>query len=202
VKPSEIYFSVDVETDGPVPGVNSMLSLGCAAFDHLGTALGTFSANLLPLPEGQPNPKTMAWWATQPAAWQACQQNQRPSAHVMPEFAQWVTSLAGENAKPVFAAWPVGFDFMFVYWYLMRFHGDSPFSHHALDIRSFAMAYLQLDYRQAHKTCLYKHLKTRLNRPDANRHVALDDAIAQGELLVALLAANRQRHVGPSKTEP
>lgn len=193
MKPTEVYFSVDIETDGPVPGVNSMLSMGCAAFDRLGSRLGTFSANLLPLPDGQTDPKTMAWWATQAQAWQACQQNPQCPGRVMPEFAQWVSTTAGSNAKPVFAAWPVGFDFSFVYWYLMHFHGESPFSHHALDIRSYAMAYLQLDYRQAHKSALYKHLKARLTTNRVNSHIALEDAIEQGELLVALLAANRER---------
>jgi len=41
----EVYFSRDVEADGPIPGPNSMLSLGCAAFkdDRL---QNTFSVNL------------------------------------------------------------------------------------------------------------------------------------------------------------
>jgi len=29
----EIYISTDVETDGPIPGPNSMLSFGSAAFE-------------------------------------------------------------------------------------------------------------------------------------------------------------------------
>jgi hypothetical protein len=194
MKPAEIYFSVDVETDGPIPGVNSMLSLGCAAFDPEGQALGTYSANLKPLPQATPDPKTMAWWATQPKAWQACQDNQREAAQVMPEFAKWVLSLTGENVKPVFAAWPVGFDFTYVYWYLIQFHGQSPFSHHALDIRSFAMAFMNITYRSCHKSKLQKRLKDRLSLSHHHDHIALHDAIEQGELLVALLAANRDMH--------
>jgi hypothetical protein len=194
LKPAELYFSVDVEADGPIPGVNSMLSLGCAVFDPDGHALGTYSANLKPLPDATPNEKTMAWWATQPKAWEACQQNPREPSEVMPEFAQWVLATAGENVKPVFAAWPVGFDFTYVYWYLMRFHGHSPFSHHALDIRSFAMAFMNLTYRSAHKSKLQKRLKDRLNLSHHHDHIALHDAIEQGELLVALLAANRDLH--------
>ena len=194
VKPPEVYFSVDIEADGPIPGINSMLSLGCAAFDPDGNALGTYSANLKPLPEATPDPNTMAWWATQPAAWQACQEDQREPSEVMPEFAKWVWTTAGENVKPVFAAWPVGFDFTHVYWYLIRFHGHSPFSHHALDIRSFAMAFMNLTYRSAHKSKLKKRLKDRLNLTHHHDHIAVHDAIEQGELLVALLAANRDLH--------
>jgi hypothetical protein len=39
----------------------------------------------------------------------------------------------------------------FVYWYLIRFGSESPFSHSALDIKSFAMALLRTDFRQSTK---------------------------------------------------
>lgn len=191
----EVYFSTDIEADGPIPGANSMLSLGCAAFNMDGQQIGTFSANLTPLAEASQCPKTMAWWATQPNAWAACQENQRDPLEVMPDFAKWVWTTAGDNVKPVFAAWPVGFDFTYVYWYLMRFVGQSPFSHHALDIRSYAMAYLNLTYRDSHKSTLRKRLKDRLNLSHHHDHIALHDAIEQGELLVALLAANRAKSI-------
>ena len=42
----EIYVSTDVETDGPIPGPNSMLSFGSAAFTASKDLLGTFTANL------------------------------------------------------------------------------------------------------------------------------------------------------------
>ena len=67
----EIYVSTDVETDGPMVGKNSMLSLGSAAYTADKQLLGTFSANLDALPGATPDPKTMDWWTTQPAAWAA-----------------------------------------------------------------------------------------------------------------------------------
>ena len=42
----EIYISVDIETDGPIPGPNSMLSFGAAAFSDDGKLVDTHSANL------------------------------------------------------------------------------------------------------------------------------------------------------------
>ncbi|MFZ5510660.1 MAG: hypothetical protein ACOZCP_11460, partial [Pseudomonadota bacterium] len=47
----EIYVSTDIETDGPVAGKHSMLSLGSAAYLADKGLLSTFSANLEPLPE-------------------------------------------------------------------------------------------------------------------------------------------------------
>lgn len=57
----------------------------------------------------------------------------------MREYAVW---LKGLPRKPVFVAYPAGFDFTFVYRYLIRFTGHSPFSHSALDIKTYAMASL------------------------------------------------------------
>ena len=59
---AEIYVSTDIEADGPIPGPNSMLSIGAAAFLHDKTLVSTFSANLEPLPGAAGDVKTMEWW--------------------------------------------------------------------------------------------------------------------------------------------
>ena len=59
---SEIYVSTDIETDGPVPVVNSMLSFGSAAYLADKTLIGTFTANLETLPGAEPDPRTTEWW--------------------------------------------------------------------------------------------------------------------------------------------
>ncbi len=55
----------------------------------------------------------------------------------MSAYVTWIKSLGG---KPVFVAYPAGFDFLFVYWYLVRSVGESPFSHSVLDMKTYAMA--------------------------------------------------------------
>lgn len=100
----------------------------------------------------------------------------------MPRYAAWLDTLPG---RPVFVAYPAAFDFMFVYWYLMRFVGRSPFSHSALDIKTYAMALLHGEYRKATKRAM-----PRLWFDDvAHTHVALDDAIEQGALFCNMLRA-------------
>ena len=47
---NEIYVSTDIEADGPIPGPNSMLSFGSAAFREDKTLVSTFAANLKLLP--------------------------------------------------------------------------------------------------------------------------------------------------------
>ena len=99
----------------------------------------------------------------------------------MPEYVAWLEALPG---KPVFVAYPAGFDFTFVYWYLIRFAGRSPFSHSALDVKTLAMAALGCGYRDATK----RNMPREWFPPDApHTHVALDDAIEQGKLFVNVL---------------
>ncbi len=181
---SEIYISTDVETDGPIPGPHSMLSLGSAAYTADKRLLGTFSANFETLPGAAAHPETAAWWATQPEAWAACRSDLEPPEAVMKRYVAWIDALPG---KPVFVAYPAGFDFLFVYWYLMRFAGRSPFSHSALDMKTFAMAVLRKDYRASSRQAMPKHWFDDL----PHSHVALDDAIEQGALFCNMLKDNR-----------
>jgi DNA polymerase III alpha subunit (gram-positive type) len=180
---TEIYVSTDIETDGLIPGSNSMLSFASAAYLGDKTLIGTFSANLQTLPEATGDPKTMAWWQTQPEAWQATRTNLQAPAEAMQSYVAWLKSLPG---KPVFVAYPAGFDFLFVYWYLIRFTGESPFSFSALDIKSYAMAMLKTEYKQAVKRNMPKHWFDCL----PHTHIALDDAIEQGALFCNMLAEN------------
>jgi hypothetical protein len=182
---SEIYISTDVETDGPIPGPHSMLSIGSAAYTADKRLLSTFSANLETLPGASAHPQTAAWWATQPEAWAACRSELEAPEAAMKRYVDWVEALEG---KPVFVAYPAGFDFLFVYWYLMRFVGRSPFSHSALDMKTFAMALLRRDYRASTKQNMPKHWFDDL----PHSHVALDDAIEQGALFCNMLSENRQ----------
>lgn len=180
----EIYVSTDVEADGPIPGLHSMLSFGSAAYTADKKLVGTYSANLTTLPDAAGDPKTMEWWRTQPEAWAACRDNLRDPAVVMPEYVTWLKGLPG---RPVFVAYPAAYDFLFVYWYLIRFAGESPFSHSALDIKTYAMALLGTEYRDSVK----KNMPARWFDKLPHTHVALDDAIGQGALSCNMLAARR-----------
>jgi len=179
----EIYVSTDVETDGPIPGPNSMLSFGSAAYTADKRLIATFAANLETLPGAEADPKTAQWWGTQPDARAACRQGLERPELAMPRYVAWLKALPG---RPVFVGYPAGFDFLFVYWYLIRFAGESPFSFSALDIKTYAMAMLKIGYRDSTKRHMPKHWF------DAHKHthVALDDAIEQGALFCNMLAEN------------
>ncbi len=179
----EIYVSTDIETDGPIPGEYSMLSFGSAAYLADKTLLATFTANLETLPEAGTDPKTMQWWQTQPAAWQACRTDLQSPQTAMTEYVSWLKQLPG---KCVFVGHPAGFDFTFIYWYLIKFAGESPFSFSALDIKTYAMAMLKKDYRKSVKRNMPKEWFDQL----PHTHIALDDAIEQGALFCNMLREN------------
>src|SRR5580698_8916186 len=92
----EIYVSTDVESDGPIPGPNSMLSFASAAYRADKTLVGTFEVNLSLLPGAVGDPKTMEWWRTQPDAWASCGSNLRDPAEAMPAYVTWLRSLPGK----------------------------------------------------------------------------------------------------------
>jgi hypothetical protein len=181
----EVYVSTDVEADGPIPGPHSMLSFGSAAFTADKTLVSCFARNLETLPEAKAHPRTEAWWKTQPEAWAACRTNLVAPQEAMRDYAAWLRGLPG---KPVFVGYPAAYDFLFVYWYLMRFVGESPFSHSALDIKTFAMCVLKIPYREATKKRMPRHWFDKT----PHTHIALDDAVEQGALFCNMLTESRR----------
>lgn len=177
---SEIYVSTDIEADGPIPGPHSMLSFASAAYTEDKQLIGTFSANLETLPGAQPHPVQEAWWKTQPDAWAACRSDLRRPEEALVAYVEWVEALPG---KPVFVGMPAGFDFTYMFWYMMRFAGRCPFSWSALDIKTLAFALTGLPYRKCIKPRMPKHWFDE----HPHTHVALDDAIEQGALFCNML---------------
>ncbi len=179
----EIYVSTDIEADGPIPGPHSMVSFASAAYLADKTLLATYSANLETLPDATPHPDTMEWWRQFPQVWERCRVDPRPPQRVIPEYVRWLHALPGQ---PVFVGWPAGWDFMWIYWYLVRFGGERPFRESAIDIRSYAMGMRKTEFRRTTRTYLPKRWFDDL----AHTHVALDDALEQGALFCNMLAEN------------
>lgn len=183
----EIFVSTDIETDGPCAGLNSMLSFGSVAFcieDSKYKELSKFYANLELLPDAKPDTATTEFWDKNKEAYQLTRENLQQPQDAMNNYHAWLTDLPG---TPVFVGYPATFDFGFIYYYLHRFIGNSPFSFSALDIKTYAMAMLKKPYRQSTK----KHMPSRwFNKNTKHTHHALDDAMEQGELFCNMLLEN------------
>lgn len=184
----EVFVSTDVETDGPIPGVYSMLSFGSIALTAGKKTVGIFSANLHTLPGASQDKPTMQWWKTQKAAWQAHRQDLQQPKQAMEKYLYWLRSLPG---KPVFVGYPASFDFMFICWYLINFTGENPFSLDVLDIKTFAWSLLNKPFHHVSKSKMPKRWFDSCDK----KHVALDDAREQGYLFCNMLKESRQRKV-------
>lgn len=181
--PEEIYVSTDIEADGPIPGPHSMLSFASVALRADKSVVDEFAVNLRPLPDAEPHPRTMLWWENHRESLAKARENPRDPAVAMADYARWLRALPG---RIVLVAQPAAFDFMWIYWYLQKFVGDSPFGHSALDIKSYAMAMLKRPYRDCVSGALPQHWRDDL----PYTHVALDDAREQGAMFCNMLREN------------
>lgn len=182
---SEVYVSVDIEATGPIPGPFSMLSIGAAAYTVDGKFLGSFEVNLEELPGALMDPGTQKFWDEHPTAWEISRRNTVQPDVGMQKFSDWLATLPG---KPVFCAYPLGFDFTFVYWYFMNFLNQCPFSFSGLDMKTYAMALLKTPYRETVKRNYPPQLLKQTD--NAHPHVAIADAKEQGEMLMNMFRMN------------
>jgi len=191
----EIFVSIDVEADGPIPGQNSMLQLGAAAFDLEADdprrPVSKFRVNLEELEGAVQDPGTMEWWSKQGDAYDKTRLNMVKPDYGMEMFARWLAAVADQTkGKLVVAGYPVTYDFMWAYWYFIRFRGfPAPFGFQGLDMKTLAMSKLGCQYRESAKR---RFPKTWFEGAPEHTHDAEDDAVGQGVMFV-----NMVREEGP-----
>lgn len=178
----DVYFSADVETDGPIPGPFSMLSFAlvyAGAYDGNKFVKPTrheqhFYAELKPISTefdiealrvNGMNRDRLLREGTSPDA-------------VMREALEWVQKVAG-NGKPVLVAYPLSFDWSWLYWYFIRFCSQSPFNYSScFDIKTAFAVKAHLPIANAGRSQIESNLRSRRG----HTHHALDDAIEQAEI--------------------
>lgn len=191
---SPIFIVTDIESDGPTPLHNSMLSFASVAIEADGTLHGEFEAQLTQRPDRTTNEQTMAWWATQPEAWAATTANAEAPELVMPRFADWVDSLPGPK---VFVAAPMIFDGLWMDHYLDEFAGT----------RVLSGPFKSRQIFRGGGVCLYTMAGTLRGAPYldwgmsklpaefyghiAHTHKAIDDARGFAHVLVELFKISR-----------
>jgi len=173
---TEEYFSIDIEADGKIPGASSMLSFGCQAYSFDGEPIGTFYRNLELLEGAVPDPETTEFWKKNQRAYDLTRTDLAKPEVAMADFVSWVD---GISQRSIFVAYPCAYDFMWIYWYMIRFVGRSPFSHSALDIKTLAMIAMGSNYRDSTKRNMPKSW---FPTDKGHTHHGLDDAQEQGEL--------------------
>ncbi|MFK4221880.1 3'-5' exoribonuclease domain-containing protein [Streptomyces sp. NPDC019890] len=187
MKPS-LYISVDIEADGPIPGPYSMISFGAAvagrqdadSYAPADPESHTFYRELRPISEDFV-PEALAVSGLDRDRLIA--EGSEPAA-AMAEFSAWVDEVS-VGAQPVMCGYPASYDWTFLYWYLLRFTGASPFGHSGcLDMKTLYATKARLPLRAVAKGTMPRELLSRRR----HTHHALDDAIEQAELFSNLMA--------------
>lgn len=179
----DAYFSVDVETDGPIPGPYSMLSFAIVY-------AGSFDGNRFVKPsiyekifyrELKPISTEFQEEALQVNGLDrsALMQIGVDPQHALDDATEWVKAIAG-TASPVLVAYPLSFDWTWLYWYFVRFSkSGSPFSHsRCFDIKTAIAVKGGLTVAGAGRSKVAEFLKS----SSRHTHHAIDDAIEQAEI--------------------
>jgi DNA polymerase III epsilon subunit-like protein len=171
----ERYFSVDIESAGPIPGKYSMLSLGACV---VGSPEEKFYVELKPISrEFIPDALKVSGFDLD-----RLEQNGEPPAEAMQAFKRWVETTAADH-KAVFVGFNACYDWQFVNWYFESFAGGNPFGFAGIDIKSYFMG---LSGRRWSETTS-SQLPPEFQPDTPQTHNALEDAQAQASIFEKLL---------------
>jgi hypothetical protein len=137
-----LFLSIDIEADGPAPGLASMLNLGVVGIEAIGgNVVFEYEANLKPIPDARYNLKTNEFW-NRPENLNAlvyiCDQPRLP-ADVMKELAAGITELQAKYQIETIG-YPIAFDWQWINWYFIAFHGTNPLGYAGRDVGSYKWA--------------------------------------------------------------
>ena len=183
----DVYFSADVETDGPIPGPFSMLSFGLVL-------AGTFDGKAFSRPEDY----TQSFYRELRPISDEFQvdalkvngldrdrllREGTPPTTAMTEAAKWVSARAGAG-RPILVAYPLSFDWSFLYWYFISFSKNgSPFNHsQCFDVKTAFAVKAHIPISSAGRSRLMQNLRSN----GVHTHNALDDAIEQAQVFANL----------------
>jgi hypothetical protein len=199
----DAYFSADVETDGPIPGPFSMLSFALVyagrfdgkTFERPTSFDAAIYRELKPISDQFEQEALTVNGLDRD---RLCREGEEPGK-VMTETSSWIRNLAGPE-RPVLVAYPLSFDWAWLYWYFMRFSSEgSPFSHsRCFDLKTAYAVKADIPIAQAGRRELLPHLRS-IRR---HTHNALDDAIEQAEIFANIFEWEGTHGKVPRRSTP
>jgi len=160
------YVMVDIESDGPAPGLYSMVSFGAVivkpGLDQ------TFYGQTRPISDA---------WIPEALAVSGHTRDEHLAfddpAVVMTRFASWLAEHGGK--RPIFISDNNGFDWSFINYYFHRYTSTNPFGHSSQNLGSLYKGVVKDVYSN------FKHL-----RKTTHTHHPVDDAKGNAEALLAI----------------
>jgi hypothetical protein len=180
---TDAYFSADVETDGPIPGPFSILSFALVyagsfdgqRFQRPHNYAQTLYKELKPISE---NFEPEALRVNGLDRLRLCREGEAPEK-AMTEATCWVRRIAGPS-QPVLVAYPLSFDWSWLYWYFVRFSTEgSPFKYsRCFDLKTAFAVKARAPISEAGRSQIDPSLRSK----HPHTHNAVDDAIEQAEI--------------------
>jgi hypothetical protein len=104
-------------------------------------------------------------------------------ATAMTDAAKWIREIA-RSSKPILVAYPLSFDWSWLYWYFTKFAmGGSPFNHSlCYDVKTAFAVKAGVPISEAGRSKLLPSLRSR----SKHTHHALDDAKEQAEVFATV----------------
>ena len=187
INPKTVYFCIDLEASGPVPGIYNMVSVGgvVVRYKEGQHVMGDeFYYEIKPDFKGFKEEAMKIHGLSQIHL----ENYGESSESVLQKMSDFVKSEIQPGERPLFVGHNAPFDWMFVAWYFAWAGLDNPFGYNALDTKALMMGRLQVPWNRANKETLsatFPHLV----QPE-NVHNALADARFQAEILIQLLDWN------------
>lgn len=172
------FVSVDVEADGPAPGLYSMVSFGAVVID--GEFEKHFYGQVKPISEKYV-PEALAVSGHSRAEHESF----NDPTEVMNNFLLWTQSL-DFSRRPVMVCDNPGFDFGFMNYYLHAYTGENPYGWSCFDLHRFYKGLKQNMYANTRKLKTTKHT-----------HHPVDDARGNAEAFWRIITENNIKGLSP-----
>lgn len=160
------YIVVDVESDGPIQGIHSMVCFGAVIVEPSLTK--TFYGKVKPISnEWKPESLQVSGFSREEHL-----TFDEPS-DVMKEFAEWIK----ENSKgrPIFISDNNGYDFAWINYYFHRYYGSNPFGWSSRRVSDLWCGYKNDMFAK------WKHFRT-----TKHTHNPVDDAMGVAESVLKM----------------
>jgi len=155
---------VDIEADGPVPGLYSMVELGAVIVEHSLTK--TFHGKLKPISDNYKVDALSSFNRTRDDTLKF-----DDPLYVMTEFEKWINK--NSNGRHMFISDNNGFDWMFTCYYFHKFLNNNPFGYSSTNLGSLYKGMVINTFKN------FKKL-----RKTAHTHNPVDDAVGNAEALL------------------
>lgn len=160
------YFMVDIESDGPCPGLYNMVCFGAVVV----------RPGLKDTFYGQTAPVFPETWDPEALAISGFNHEEHlrfpKPEHTMRNFATWVRQV-NKGGRPRFIADNNGFDWAYINWYFHKFLGENPFGFSSSNLNSLYKGMVKSDFKS------FKHL-----RKTVHDHNPVNDAKGNAEALL------------------